>query len=821
MSKIFLSHSTFDKEFVDQVFEMLGAGRCVYDKVTFKKNSDLALQIRDGLEGCEFYALFLSSAALKSNWVRAEIDLANELKTQWKVKKVFIFQLDSTSWTELPSWMGRYVVACPPSPAHVALRLMDELRPSEEEDANCLGRSDDEQRIIFELSEADASPSFIYLSGPVGIGRRTLASSIYKTFYKEISQHKLHIRLESFDGYVDIYRKALTYSANWRAGDYRRAVDSYSEKPEMEQIKDLADLLKSITTVFRQVIIIDLGVAALTEEGKPQKWFVDLARKLTPADYPYIWFLSQRFLGGFEISNGLFYAVQPLESSWSSTLFTVLLKKYKISLPSKDEQKGIESSISGHPGLINFVANYLRKNPAYKPTRTHNNIVKLINEQVQAILIDFIGENKEKEKAVAFYAESHILSYEEIVFISRSWPEFEASTESLLDTGLLVRQGSDYSLASYVGRVASSFAAKHHDNLRDYRRILLTAFDSISEDSYISTQLLDARIVEHILDGSPIGSYLTNLVMPSQQIKAAKRNYDARRYEASLSLAKLAYDQNGKLSKNGRREAWRLIGLSAIRGNSLDDFLFFSREYERLEKTPQVNSHYYFANGLKARTEGNLRLALKWYEKIEQEKYADSHVYRELAYVYAFERSFDKALSCVRKAHNLAIGNPYILDILGMILIDRYRSERATLLAGDIEVCLDDLKKADEREGTSFYYARSKIRDVVIHNDVSSLSELFANRRLLPISAKTSLLGMLSAKGKNHQYDELHQEIKNVIRNERNPLVQLEIARIDFEHEIDRGNYSAAESILDNFRVFLTDRCVQNMERQLPCKKRN
>lgn len=816
MSKIFLSHSTFDKDFVDQVFEILGAGRCVYDKVTFKKNSDLALQIRDGLEGCEFYALFLSSSALKSNWVQAEMDLANELKTQWRVKKVFIFQLDSTNWTELPKWMGRYVVSCPPSPAHVALRLMDEIRPTAEEDAGCLGRSDDEQFLISELSEADATPCFIYLSGPLGIGRRTLASSIYKTFYKDISQNKIKIELEAFDGYPDIYRKALTYSANWRAGDYRRAVESYSLKPEKEQISELADLLKNITTAFRQVIIIDLGVVALTEEGKPQKWFVDLAKKLPTADYPYIWFLSQRFLGGFEIPNGVFYAVQPLESSWSSTLFTVLLKKYGILLPSKDEQKLIESSISGHPGLINFVASYLRKNPAYKPTRTHNNIVKLINEQVQSILIDFIGGDEEKEKAVAFYAESHILSYEEILLISKSWPEFEASTESLLDTGLLIKQGSDYSLAGYVGRVASSFAKKHHGNLAKYRRMLLTAFDSVSEDSYISTQLLDARIVEHILDGSPISSYLTNLVMPSQQIKAAKRNYDARQYNASLSLAKLAFEQDGKLSRNGRREAWRLIGLSAIRAPSLVDFDFFCKEYEKLEKTPQVNSHYYFANGLKARVQGNLRDAQRWYEKIEKEKYADSHVYRELAYVYAFERSFEKALSCVRKAHELAFGNPYILDILAMILIDRYRSERNASLTNDIEGCLDDLKLADERDGTNFHYARSKIRDVVIHNDVSSLGELFSNRKHLPISAKVSLLAMLSAKGKNHQYDELQQEINGAMKKERNLLVQLETARIDFEHQIDGGNFASAKSILGNYRARLTDKCIQDMERQLP-----
>lgn len=53
MSKAFLSHNSFDKDFVEKVFNKLGAARAIYDKVTFKKNCDLSEQIRDGLEDAD------------------------------------------------------------------------------------------------------------------------------------------------------------------------------------------------------------------------------------------------------------------------------------------------------------------------------------------------------------------------------------------------------------------------------------------------------------------------------------------------------------------------------------------------------------------------------------------------------------------------------------------------------------------------------------------------------------------------------------------------------------------------------------------------
>jgi len=225
MSKVFLSHSSFDKDFVEKVYAELGAARCVYDAKTFEKNCDLPMQIRDGLKDCDVYALFLSATAVKSNWVTSELDLALELRTRWKIRKFLVFQLDDTKWDTLPPWMGRYVVSCPPSPRQVVLRLMNEVNNASSANVECHGRSEDERKIVDLLSDPEVPPSYLYISGPNGIGRRTIASKVYESFYPQVSSHKIEITVDQVDDTLDIYRRALAYSANWRASDYKLELD--------------------------------------------------------------------------------------------------------------------------------------------------------------------------------------------------------------------------------------------------------------------------------------------------------------------------------------------------------------------------------------------------------------------------------------------------------------------------------------------------------------------------------------------------------------------------------------------------------------------
>lgn len=818
MSKAFLSHNSFDKDFVGEVYAQLGAARAVYDKETFRRNCDLVEQIENGLNDCQIYVLFLSKGALESGWVRNEIDIAHELKTKWAVKKFLIFQLDDTNWADLPVWASRYVTSCPPSPDQVALRIRDEIRKVKGDEQEPYGRDAEIRALNEAVLDRETSASFIFLSGPRGIGRRTIIQALYKTFYKEIADHKIVIEFAAHDDISVLYRRILGFSANWRARDLFEAMEKFTNLSEAEKIAALAKLIHAVTVGFQQILVLDVGSFAFGGDQKPLGWLVSLFGALGDATYPYLVVLSSRNID-FYAENGIFYHVKPLSEGDSRYLFKILLNKYDINFPSKKEKEIIESSVIGHPGLISAVVSYLRHNPHYRPNRTHNSIVQLIRVEVEKMLLDFIEGRPEVQRAVALFGEAFVMSYAEIVAVSERLEGFEEAVSQLLDAGFLIEQNANYQLAPYLQRYAQNVVEKDSPEISDARKVLFEAFDVHDGEAFVATQLLDARIVEHLTTGAEFTGYMSNLVMPAQQLKAAKREYDASNYERSLKLARDAYDQSSKLSENGLVESWRLIGLSAIRIPSEEDFEFFSSEYSKLPKSDRRDASYLFAKGLKARLQGNLREALPNFEKVVSMKMADAHCLREAAYIYAFDGRYEEASKCIVEARRLAPSNPYIIDIEAFILLERFRKTKDSSLLSDLDMCVDRLEEADEREGTSFSRIRKSMRDVFVYNQIDAIRVVYADRSTLPIHAKLSLLETLSSKGKDELYEHLRGEIERAIRSSKNRLAEIEFARIQITHLVYKSQFSTAEEILTRFRNKFTEPCVDSLRRLIDAGK--
>ena len=818
MSKAFLSHNSFDKDFVGAVFERLGALQAVYDKETFRRNCDLTEQIRSGLYDCQVYVLFLSKAALDSGWVSNELDIANELKTKWGVKKILFFQLDDTSWSNLPSWASRYVTSCPPSPEQVGLRIKDELRKDESDAQEPFGRDEEIRALNEAVLELEKPPNFIFLSGPTGIGRRTIVHALYKTFYREIAPHKIVVTFGAHDDITVVYRNLLGFSANWRARELFEETDKFSKLSEPEKIAELAKLIHLVTVGFQQVLILDVGGFAFGSDQKPLGWFISLLGALGDGPYPYLVVLSNRYID-VGINGGIFYHLRPLNEDDSRYLFKMLLNQYSVNFPSKKEKELIENSVIGHPGLIIAVVHYLRHNPHYRPNKTHNSIIQLIRAQVEKMLLDFVKGRPAIERAVSLFGEAFVMSYADIAAVNTEWADFDEAVSQLLDAGFLVEQNANYQLAPYIQRFAQNLAERNFDALSEARKILFESTDIEDEDTFVATQLLDARIVEHFISGTALPGYMSNLVMPAQQLKAARREYDASHYKRSLQLSKDAYGQRSKLSDNGLVESWRLIGLAAIRIPSEADFAFFSEEYAKIPKSERRDASYLFAKGLKARLQGNLREALPNFEKIIDMGMADAHCLREAAYIYAFDGRYELASQRIVEARKLVPSNPYIIDIEAFVLLERFRKTKDASLLSELDMCLDRLEDADKREGTNFSRIRKSMRDVFAYNQLDAIRLIYDDRSSLPIHAKLSLLDTLSSKGKDEQYEQLRDNIDRAVKSTKNKLAEIEFSRIQITHLACKRQVASAEEILTRFRSKFTEPCVESLRRLIESAK--
>lgn len=814
MNKAFFSHSSFDREFVSSVYDLLGARHCIYDIKSFEKNADLTKQIKDGLESCDTYVLFLSKNAINSKWVNSEINVAEELKTKWGLKRFMVFQLDDTPHDLLPSWLHSQVLSCPPSPAHVAQRIKDEMTYQSYDE--CYGREDEVAGIIEEIEEQERVPSFIYLSGPVGIGRRSVLSKIYKDYYPGVSFNNFMIELDLYDGLFELYSKLLPYSANWSI--YKKSEEEkcfLSLKDYDSQILEVIRLITKITISFNQVLIINLGTSSFDEERRPSSTFKSLANNLSSDNYPYICFISQRYMSGSDYRLGVFFQIDPMDQSKSKLLFRTLLQNKRIKIPSHKEKKSIENLIIGHPGIIKAVVQYLRKNPKYKPNKTHGKLVEKIAEQTKQIIQDFIGDSIESAQCIAFYAEAGIVEYNEVLHVAKEWESLENTTSDLLDCGFLVYEDGYYFLANFIRQYSFDLAKKHRDFLKPHIVNLVINYTNPKEEDILDSTLMSQRILNYLLCGGEVNDLFKTLIYPSQRLRASKQMYDKQHYQKSLSLAKESYEESSKLSKAGEIEAWRLIGLSSIRLSNHKDFGFFEKEYPKFKKSPYVEKNYLFALGLKSRMNGSYKKALEFYEKINP-KFADHHVYRELAKIYAFDRSYEKALDFTGRALKHNSNNSYILEMKVLILMMLYRSNKDSRLVDDIYDCLDSLKISDEAHGTNFYAPRERMMQIVVNKDSILLEDFFRSRRNgATIGSKVFLLEELFRNDKEHYFNELLNEIKIEIRRKPNPSVQMEIERIEIEYKCLHGSFDDARVLLQKNKDKYTDHCYQDLVRQL------
>ena len=98
MDKIFLSHSSSNKDYVRPIFDDFGRDRCVFDEMTFETGMNTLQEIFDGIDETDIFVFFISNDALKSQWVQKEISSANFSKNTISRLRKTSKMLSKISW---------------------------------------------------------------------------------------------------------------------------------------------------------------------------------------------------------------------------------------------------------------------------------------------------------------------------------------------------------------------------------------------------------------------------------------------------------------------------------------------------------------------------------------------------------------------------------------------------------------------------------------------------------------------------------------------------------------------------------------------------
>ncbi len=317
--KFFLSHSSRDKAYVRQVADRLG-DRAIFDEYTFEAGMKTLDEIFRTLDTTEIFVLFISDAALKSDWVRAEITNGKALLDADRIKRFVPILIDRTIKHEdprIPEWMRQnYNIRLVAKPT-VALRRLNtvlaqlslEKHPGlMKRDQMFVGRNSElsqfEQRID---DYAKPVPTAIIVSGLRDVGRKTfLMHALRKSNKIAQAYQPMTITLQPEDGIDGFISKV--YDLGYFPEDIDLSVLSTMNLDGKQVV--LSALLSEL---FRQneVLLVDDWRCIVRYGGELAEWFLPLCNAI-PQNHIVLAIVS---------------ATRPKISQGNSRIFSVRLRE--------------------------------------------------------------------------------------------------------------------------------------------------------------------------------------------------------------------------------------------------------------------------------------------------------------------------------------------------------------------------------------------------------------------------------------------------------------------------------------------------------------
>ncbi len=423
MGKVFLSHSSQDKEFVKTVADLLGKNKSIYDEYYFEKGEKTIIQIFDALNSTDIFVYFISENSLNTPWVKLEINRAKELLDTQKIKRIFpiiidenINHTDSRIANFLKEGFDAYNIQRVISPQIAFRKILQQLSKIElENDSEFFVKKDyfygrDNEITCFKSYYDDPTNNYdvraMVISGISGIGRKEyvkkslIEAQIIPSYYSPIV-----ISLSKYSNIEDL----IIHLSNVGFGNY--TISSISSIKTMEEkINILTELINMIQR-YREIVIIEDEECIISLSGQISYWFYNAIRKSEKG--LSIAIVSNINIEKFQQKNYpeiFFKTLLELEASDIIGVIRTYSKKVGIDI-SKDDAVFLLGSLSGYPPQIIFCVDKIDEfGIDYVKNHTHE--ISSMPERTSANILDSISEqypNKEFYGLLALIAKIELV----------------------------------------------------------------------------------------------------------------------------------------------------------------------------------------------------------------------------------------------------------------------------------------------------------------------------------------------------------------------------------------------------------------------------
>lgn len=824
--RAFLSHASSDKDFVDKVASMLRPGTYELDALTFEKGEMSVNEIINALKRSELFCLFMSEAAGISKYVEFEQRLALELAGAGKISNFLTVCLDEASFDNLSKNTKLFnavrKVTSPEAVAHLIKgKIISASKDNDRISHPFIGRENelnDLESQVLDFNRPKIKAFFV--SGNAGVGRKSILENLISRQYPQVVKSFPRFEVESYAGYDEIFRQvtaSLKPSMNFR--DYAESATSFSEKPDAEKAKEIANLLNSIIPDNLICFATDAG-GMLHESGALSPEMSEIVSHLNDHPHPPLVIVSPRM------------TPRPLRRPNKDIAYLSVT-----ALSREDTLKLVSWAIKTSNAKCNEIQiEQLMEISDYHPYNVYE-MKSIIQEiGVTAFLADtskFIAW-KHKETSAYFKnikindLDSKILSVlmfaPELDFgslvhtLKVDSEEISHSVQSLVDLHVLSYSDDRFSISPPL-RIAVErdprVKLKENDRGEIVNRLASSLTISM-EDGSAPIALADAVVLANLESGKIMPAVANALLLPSHRIWLAQRHYDAARWSDCLRLSQDAVKDKSRLSAQGLISGYRLLCLSASRLNEQDFFDGAIAKLTAAAKDSWSKAHVEFLRGFNFRMRGDIIEAEKSFKKSYDLNENDRSTARELASACLITGDNIGAERFARRAYELATNNPYTIDILVSALVKSLGPK----CVNDREVndLLDRLTSLDDEENKSFSHTRkAEIEFLYGSIDKALLSVKEAMRRT-PHLFEPKLLNakiLLKQGRKSLVPDEISFLERFTSRTGRsdNKAHKRQVLILKSEYMVETAQFKEAREIFDD------SRCFNELDREKHIKK--
>lgn len=715
--RAFLSHSSKDKNFVTPIFKNLTAANAHFDEATFEQGETSASEIYKAINNTDVFVLFLTRKSIDSPWVKSELALAQQKIYAGRIKKILVFLLEDISHSEIPEWLLEYVYKKTSSPGVISTAIRSTLFDlALVENASLsifMGRDREIATLKDSLSNlSTSSPQVIFLAGNDGIGRRTLAKRALQDVHPQLIKLPIEIVLNDSDADIEFYRALLSQGEHLTIFESIERVEQFTALTTKERTKQIVDLIEKISNQ-RQIIFLRGKESLIREDGNFSEWINAIISNITPSAWPKLAIIARRMIPATKRrnhSNVAFFSINSLDENASKRLLSIWLKHYQADIDSTlvDE---ISEYVSGHPRNIQIAATLAAEYGSARLKTQRPDFLEAIRQQAKS-LIDGIKFDIDQENILALFREYEYLSAEDI-FVALGdidEPQLSKTLSYLIDHGILESEGPYIRMAPYLLDTLSRYSWSDETKkfIIECRSRLLERVKSISIDDFASISTIDAWILSSLRqENSADNIILARCLLPSHLLRVSREFYDRKDFSRTIELAQKALSGSNKLSFEAQIESLRLICLSSVR---LGQDTTLNPAIEKLSSYNNISAQRTaaFIRGFKARYEGQIEIAEKEYRKaFDLDGKKNFHILRELAQILKVKEEYPEAEEFSRAAKSIADRNPYILDTLLEIIIEKNKNDQHFLRNDkELNALFETLRETAHKEQRSFYESR-------------------------------------------------------------------------------------------------------------------